>query len=151
MKKQSKTKLISLIVLSLLLSSCAPKPPDIPVCENLVKHLGIDPDTKDLVLLPSPTCKKQINESECGHCTYIVSGKEIYVGEKEGHWLNGKPWGQIKEESIYLPAEESFAPLADYIINSCKKLKCNSQIEEFKVKLNSLKVQQKPSMDVDLN
>lgn len=128
-----------LSILSLLLvTSCTIKPPDVPVCENLTQHLVIDPVTEHLVLVPSPTCKKQINEIECGHCTYIVSGKEIYVGEGATHLLNGKTWTRIKLESIYVPSAESFGPLSDYLINSCKKMNCDQQIEAFKIKLNSL-------------
>ncbi len=94
--------------------------------------------TGHLLLTPSPTCLKQVGEPECGHCTYIVSGKEIYVGEAEKYQLNKKPWSQIQNEGIILPAVESYAPLATYIINSCKKMNCQDDVTRFKVKLDSL-------------
>lgn len=81
---------------------------------------------------------KQIGEPECGHCVWIVSGKEAFIGENQGHWLNGKTWSKIRSQSAYLPAVESYAPLATYIINSCKKMGCDSDVEKFKVKLDSL-------------
>jgi hypothetical protein len=81
---------------------------------------------------------EKIGEMSCGHCVYVVSGKEIFIGENAPNQLNGKPWSAIKEEAVYLPAVESYAPLASYIINSCEKMNCNKQVTAFKVKLNSL-------------
>lgn len=69
-----------------------------------------------------------------------MSGREVYVGEKDK--LNGKPWSQLKMESVLLPATESYAPLAAYIINACKKSGCSKDIEKFKVKLDSLELSQ---------
>lgn len=138
MKKLNKMKWPLLILLLLSEINCVPKPPDVPVCENLTQRVAIDEITDHLILIPSPTCRKQTGDPECGHCTYIVSGKEIYVGEGKDHLLNGKTWNRIKLESIYVPAAESFAPLSEYIINSCKKLNCNDQVDAFKVKINQL-------------
>lgn len=121
-----------------LLANCAPKPPDVPVCEKLTQRLAKDPETDHLILRPSPTCMKKIGEAECGHCTYIVSGKEIFVGEDKKYHLNGKPWSQITRESIVVPAVESYAPLAEYVINACKKMKCDKDVERFKLKVDSL-------------
>jgi hypothetical protein len=98
-----------------------------------------------MLLQGSPTCEKQIGEVSCGHCTYIVSGKEIYVGERAPNLLNGKSWSQIKLESVYVPAVESYGPLSDYIIDACNKMKCNSQVDAFKVKIDSLNTILKPS------
>lgn len=81
---------------------------------------------------------KEIGEVECGHCTYIISGKEIYVGENEKTHLNKKPWSKIKAAAIYVPAVESYAPLSTYIINSCKKMNCSDDVTRFKIKLDSL-------------
>lgn len=54
-------------------------------------------------------------------------------------WLNDKkPWNQVLLESMSLPAEESYAPLSTYIINSCEKMHCDDQVTRFKVKLDSL-------------
>lgn len=126
------------ISFSLLTSACAPKPPDVPACEQLSQRLYTDPVTQHQMLSPSPTCMKQIGEVECGHCVYIVSGNEVFIGEAKGHWLNGKPWSQIKASAVYLPAVESYAPLSAYIINACEKMGCNDDVDKFKVKLDSL-------------
>jgi hypothetical protein len=120
------------------LVACAPKPPDVPACESLEQYLAIDSETQHLILKPSPTCAKQIGEFECGHCVYIVSGKEIFIGEGKAYQLNGKPWSQIKHEAVLLPAVESYAPLAAYVINACKKMHCSDDIARFKIKLDSL-------------
>lgn len=81
---------------------------------------------------------KAIGESDCGHGVYIVSKREVFVGEHPSHWFNKKPWSQLQRESIYLPAVESYAPLAKYIINSCDKMGCNSQVDRFKVVIPTL-------------
>lgn len=138
MKKQSSRKFLVLMLLSLSLIRCTPTPPDVPVCENLEQHLGTDPVTKHLILKPSPTCMKQLGEPECGHCTWIMSKKEAYVGEGAKFLLSGKKWSQIKAESIYVPAIESYSPIAQYIINSCEKMNCSDQVDLFKVKIDSL-------------
>lgn len=122
----------------LLLSACATTPPDVPACQDLSEHIVIDQTTGHEILTPSPACEAAIGEISCGHCVYIVSGKEIYIGEKAPNLLNGKPWSQVVDESVYLPAEESYAPLSTYIINSCKKMNCNDEIDKFKIKLDSL-------------
>ncbi len=81
---------------------------------------------------------KAINEPECGHCTYIVSGKEIFIGESPATYLNKKPWSQLKAESVYVPAVESYAPLITYIINACKKMNCSKEVERYSTKLDKL-------------
>lgn len=139
MKKRNVMKLKLSIVLLICLISCTPKPPDVPICENLQQHLSLDPTNGHLILKPSPTCIKEIGEIECGHCTYIVTGKEIYLGETKEHQLNNKPWSQIKAESVLVPSEEAYAPLATYMINACKKMNCNDDLTRFKVKIESLK------------
>lgn len=119
-------------------SGCAPKPPDVPACESLTQRLSTDPKNGHLILTASPTCMKAIGEPECGHCVYIVSGKEIFVGEKSAFHLNEKPWSQLKQESVLLPAQESYAPLAAYTINACKKMNCSDDAGKFKIKLDTL-------------
>lgn len=121
----------------LLIEGCAPQPPDVPACEHLNQRLAQD-EQGHLILHPSPTCFKQIGEPECGHCVYIVSGKELFLGEGKEHQLNGVPWSKVRQTSIYLPAKESYAPLATYIINACKKMNCSDDVTRFKVKLDSL-------------
>jgi hypothetical protein len=96
----------------------------------------IDPKTADLMWEPSPTCMEEINEPCCGHGISIMSGTEVYVGEKT--LFKGKKWSDLKAESVYVPAVESYAPLSTYIINSCKQANCDSQVDQFQVKLNSL-------------
>ncbi len=129
--------LLSILLLSLL-PSCTPKPPDVPVCENLSQVITKDLDSDHLIIHASPACKKNISELECGHCTYVISGKEIYVGNLREHYFNRKSWNEIKAESILVPAEESYAPISTYIINSCKKMNCEESVDRFKVKLDAL-------------
>lgn len=109
------------------------------VFENFQQHIGTDPVTGHVLLIADPVCMKEIGEAECGHGVYIMTSRQIFVGEKEPHLFGKKPWSQVKRESIYLPAEESYAPLASFIINTCKKNSCSDQVTRFKVKLDSLK------------
>lgn len=120
-----------------LLASCA-TPPNIYAFEHLDSKMLIDPDTKHEVLVPSPACFKALGEFECGHGVAIVTGDEIFVGENPKFWFKGKPWSRLRRESVYLPAEESYAPLATYVINSCKQNNCDDQVNRFKVKLDGL-------------
>lgn len=136
MLKKLKWLLFAISCASLI--DCTPRPPDVPACEHMSQRLVTNPENDHLMLEPSPTCMKQIQESECGHCVFIVSGKEIFIGEKEEHKYKGKPWSLLKQQSIYLPAEESYAPLAAYVINSCKKMGCSADVTRFKIKLDSL-------------
>lgn len=140
MPKLNRLKFLPLIILWSLLTSCATAPPNVPVCENLTQHLSNDPVTGHLILKPSPQCFSQIGEAECGHCTMTMSGEQIYIGESSKHLLEGKPWSQVKRESVYVPAIESYAPLSAYIINSCKQLNCSDDVTKFKVKLDGLNV-----------
>lgn len=132
-------KFLLFVLLScLILSACTPHPPDVFVFENLAQRISTDPVSGHLILTPSPTCMKQVNEPECGHGVAIVSGQEIYVGEGKEHQFKGKPWSILKQQSVYVPAAESYAPLSTYIVDSCKKMGCDDQIDEFKAKLDSL-------------
>lgn len=81
---------------------------------------------------------QKIEEPSCGHGVSIMTGREVFVGNQTAHYFNGKSWGALQEESVYVPAVESMAPLETYIINSCKKMGCNDNVDQFKVKLNSL-------------
>ncbi len=121
-----------------LISGCTPKPPDVFVFEYLAQHLSTDPTTQHLILTPSPTCIEKISEPECGHGVSVVLGAEVFVGEAKEHWFKGKPWSQLKQEAVYCPAEECYAPLSQYIINSCEKMHCNDQVAKFKIKLDAL-------------
>jgi hypothetical protein len=81
---------------------------------------------------------EQIKERECGACTYTVTQRKKYIGEKKENWFNGKPWSQLRKESILVPAEESYAPMVAHIINSCKARGCDKEITKFKVKIDSM-------------
>lgn len=138
MKNMSLPKFLLSMSLLALLSNCTPKPPDVPVCEHLASYLATDAATGHLILKPSPTCMKQVGEAECGHCTTIMTGTEFYVGEDKAHWFNAKPWSQLRAESVLVPAIESYAPIATYMINSCKKAGCSDQVDRFKVKIDAV-------------
>lgn len=138
MPLQSKKRLLLLSLLSLSLLNCSVKPPNVFVFESLEQHLKTDDITKHIILSPSPTCMAKIGEPACLHGVAIMSGEEIYVGELPGHFFNGKKASAIKAESIYVPAVESFSPLKTYIVNSCKKMNCDTSVDQFNVKLNSL-------------
>lgn len=81
---------------------------------------------------------EKIKEPECGRGVSIVKGEEIFIGELDGHLFNGKKWSEIRSESIYIPAKESYSPLAAYIIDQCKAANCEDDVDRFKVKLDSL-------------
>lgn len=138
MKKLKPLKLPLLLLSFPLLTSCTQQPPDVPVCENLTVHIFVEPETGHTVLKPSPACMKQIGEPECGHCVWIMSKKEYYVGENKKFWLGKKPWSRVKRESIFVPAVESYAPMAAYMINACEQMHCSDDVTRFKVKLDSL-------------
>jgi len=112
------------------------KPPDVFVFEPLVQHLSLDPTTGHSVLTPSPTCELKIKEAQCLHGVSIMTGTEIFVGELTLY--KGKKASDLQAESILVPAVESYAPLETYIVNACKKMNCDSQVDAFKVKVNSL-------------
>lgn len=121
-----------------LASNCTPKPPDVPICKHLRQFIGKDPVTEHMILKPSPRCWKEIQENECGVCTFIVTGKQIFVGEKKEHWYNDKPWSMLRAQSLLAPAVESYAPLSEYIVNSCQKMGCDDKVTGFKVKIDGL-------------
>lgn len=132
--------LLPFAILLLSLTRCvAPQPPDVFVFEHYYQQITHDPIKDHMILLPSPICMEKIGEFECGHGVAIMSQREIWVGEKPAHFYHGKPWSQLKRESIFLPAIESYAPLATYIINSCAENHCNDQVDRFKVQLDQLK------------
>ena len=131
-------KWLLLVVLSNLLTSCAVQPPDVVILTELNEHIGIDPITGHTILRPSPTCFEKIQELNCLYGVYTMSGKEVFIGNNPVNYFNGKSATQIKEESILMPAVESYSPMVTYIINSCKALNCNSDVTKFKVKIDSL-------------
>jgi hypothetical protein len=112
-------------------------PPDVVVWTPLEQRMSVDPVTKHILIRPSPLCMEKIKEPECGQGVGIMSGKEYVVGEK--HLFSGKPWSQLRAESIMCPAKECYAPLSNYIINQCKANNCNEEVNKFKVKLDAIK------------
>lgn len=133
------------ILLCCLISACAHKPPDVFVFEPLTQRVYEDETTHHTMVMPSPTCMdgdetkglKGIGEPECGHGMSIMKGREILVGERPENYFNGKPWSQIQRESILVPAVESFAPIQAHMINTCQQMKCDPELEKFKVKIDS--------------
>lgn len=133
-------KLNFLIFAILLCSliSCATTPPDVYVFRGLDERITVDPVSGHTLWSPDPLCMQNIQEASCAYGVSIVTGKEIWVGELPAHLYNKKPWSQLRGESVYLPAEESYAPLSAFLINTCKQDGCNDTIDRFKVKLDSL-------------
>jgi hypothetical protein len=131
-------KWVNFLILSVCLTSCATlTPPDVFVFKNLEPSLVIDESNNHVYLTPSAACMEAIQEAACGYGVSIVTGKKHFVGEHEKTWFNKKPWSQLKAESIYVPSEESYAPMSAYMINACKKMNCNSEITKFRVKFDS--------------
>lgn len=133
-------RIISSISLLILLSSCA-TPPDVPACRSHAQRVI---ETKDdfgipvKEIRPNPVCMKQIGEPACGYCTWSITEKSAYIGEKKEHRLYGKPWSQILLESVKIPSE-AYAEYKAYIIKICKKNNdCNADIGKWRVKLDSL-------------
>lgn len=122
-----------------LTASCTSTPPDIAACKPLDKLVFVDKNSGSTRTVPSPTCQKNIQEDECGYCVRIVSGNSFFVGEAKAHQFSGKPWSQLRSESIYLPAAESYSPLAAYILKVCAEDGCSTQLTKFKTKIDALK------------
>lgn len=118
-----------------VLANCAHKPPDVFAFKSLEQYLVIDPVTGNLFLEPSPACMEAIKEAECGYGVSIVTGQQVYVGEKT--LFNKKTWSDLKSQSVYLPAQESYAPLSTYIINACRKANCDSEVNRFIIRFGS--------------
>lgn len=127
-----------IFLLTIFIFSCTPKPPDVPVCEQLDFVLIEDPETHHQVLQDSPACREKIDEATCGHCVKIVSGEEFYVGENLENFFEGKPWSEIKDSSVLVLAT-SYAKLANYMINACKKTACSPDVNAFKIRIGKLK------------
>ncbi len=134
----NKPKLALFALLCFCLANCSDKPPDVFVFKGLKQRLHIDPITKHLALTPSPTCELKIQEPECGYGVSILTGREVYVGEGPSHLFNGKTWSTLKDQSVYVPVAESYAPLESYIIDMCYRNNCDDQVDAIKVKLDSV-------------
>jgi len=121
MRKRVNLKPFAASFWCLVLSNCAtrPMPPDVFACHSLKSTLATDPETGHTMLKPSPTCMREVNEPDCGLCVRVVSGGAFYVGNSEGHLYKGKAWHELYEESILFPAEESYAPLAAFLMTKC--------------------------------
>lgn len=146
---QSVRKWLLLIGLCLTLNSCAGmQPPDVPGCTPLNSKLvkwspPMLPATRadGLVYRPNPVCMSEIGEGDCGYCTFTISEKSIFVGEKPEHHFNKKPWSQLRKKCVLFPAQESYAPLKAFAINACKQmgsLGACKDIAKWRIKLDSL-------------
>ena len=121
-----------LISCALLGSGCI-ELPDVPACRDIPSRV-VNREGRVFVEA-SPLCWEHTQELSCGHCVYIKSGREVFVGESEKTRLFGKKWSELRDQSVLLPAAESYAPLSVYLINSCKRLKCDGSVEKFLVKI----------------
>lgn len=140
MRRLKTTAKLTLMLWSFSLIRCTTMspPPDVPVCEHYAQFLSKDPKSGHDLLLPSPKCMDKIGEPECGHCTFIMTSREIFIGEKPEHQYHEKPWSQLRRESVLVPAVEGYAPLSAYIINNCEKFNCSGDVQRFKIKLDGL-------------
>jgi len=134
-------RIMLLAIFSIGLNSCV-TPPNMVGCRNLApkKESKFIKDLGRTVTIDrmNPVCKKEINEAECGFCTYSIDTRIKYVGEKKANWLYGKPWSQIKREAGLIPAED-LARLKAYIINTCKNTgQCDKAVSNWRTKLDSL-------------
>lgn len=101
----------ALFALSLnLLTSCAVKPPDVPVC-----------------------VETRIDQ---GYCTNTISDKEFFVDETNK--LNGKTWFEMRPTMIQVPAS-SWVEIKAFVIKACKKMKsCEEQVSSWERKVETV-------------
>lgn len=106
------------------LASClTTDPPDVIVCQALTPRTTTDPATGHSILSAStPACEAKGEFGECGHCVYIVSGKDLIVGERPENRFSGKSWQELKLGSIIVPATDSYEPLITYLSNGCRNV-----------------------------
>lgn len=89
--------------LSLLLSSCATKPPDVPVCVEFTPSRG--------------------------RCVKIISGEQFDVNEDQK--FEGKTWWEYRPAMLQMPAS-SWAKIKAYIIKTCKKYgQCQKEVSSW--------------------
>jgi hypothetical protein len=94
----------------LLISACATKPPDVPVC------IEFAPDR--------------------GACVRIISGQEFKIDENNK--FEAKTWWEHRPAMILVPAS-SWAELKSFIIKACKKYNnCDQEIESWERTLNTI-------------
>lgn len=126
--------MLRLLLLTTLLStvlSCVVKPPDIFACKRLEPVRG----------MPSPRCMSTIGEPSCGYCTYTIRDESFLVGNKPENLHSGRSWNEYLDRSVILPVKESYGPLKEYIVNSCKAANCDAVISNWRVKLDTLDVE----------
>lgn len=118
MKLKKNLLLLSMILLSSLLTSCA-QVPDVPVCKELTPYRA--------------------------HCTYTISPKEKdFIIDDEHPWTDprdGKEytWWEMRPVQIQVPPY-SWAELKKYIIKQCRITKnCRSDIGEWFTKMEPKK------------
>lgn len=81
----------SFVALSLLQTSCATRPPDVPVCAEITPVRG--------------------------SCVYTMSGRQVEINDRVT--LGGKTWWEIRPAMLQMPAS-SWAAIKAWIIKTCK-------------------------------
>jgi len=76
--------------------------------------------------------------------------RKSFVGEKPEHFTI-KNGSQLLNESVHLPAVESYAPVIKYIINSCASSGCNKDVDRFRVVLPTIDGIPAPSKTIEID
>lgn len=96
------------LLLSLLISGCAIKPKDDPLCKELSMTRG--------------------------YCVNMLSGKAYEVNEEQR--LNGKTWWDMRPTNIQMPID-TWKNLKEFIIRVCKKYdNCDENVSSWERTLN---------------
>lgn len=107
-KKDLKKSL--LLLFCFLLSSCAVKPKDDPLCKELSLSRG--------------------------YCVHMLSGKAYEVNEETK--LNGKTWWEMRPTNIQMPVE-TWKNLKAFVINVCKKYQnCDESVSSWERSIGEL-------------
>lgn len=101
----------SCVSLSLLLTSCATPPPNVPVCAEITP--------------------------ERGSCVMTMTGQEYEINETNK--LNGKTWWEQRPAMLLMPAS-SWAAIKAWIIKTCKTNKnmCDKAVGSWDRTLNTV-------------
>lgn len=100
---QKKNSLIALVCFSILNSSCALNPPDVPVCVEITM--------------------------EKAWCRKTISNTEFYIDEK--FLYEGKTWWELRPAMVLVPAP-SWAKIKAFSIKVCKKYgDCSKDIDNW--------------------
>ncbi len=143
---------LSIVSLSILLSvGCASQAPDVAICRSLNPVMLTYKDAFGVVTKTSranPVCDANIKEPKCGECTFTISDKTVYVGEKEKTYLDGMPWSELEAVSVKMPPK-SLGKMKKFIVDTCKQFpstcKDHPEIGRWRVKLDIISAQDKLS------